>query len=326
MRLRTFPMALASVVLLAAACGDDDSKSNAQSSDGGPDSSAPSTSTKAGAGGAGRASAGRGGAGASGSRGGAGQGGDEAPSGGKAGEGAGSAGKPAAGSPATAGRSGGAGRGGPSAGAGGRGGPTAGAGGTTPVDAGVGVGEDDAGTIPVGGPYFTSAGLQGYVWLAPTGAGTTLRVTGYATTDFTPPVCIRGSVAATPDSSGNAMLGVNLNQPLDGELGTLRPTSAGLQINVTNLGASPLRIQIQTPDGATNDQGRWCAIVNGSGGFIPWSDFNTACWDGSGAAYARQPIVSAILLVPGTTGAAIPYDVCLNGLAQGAGDDADAGE
>jgi hypothetical protein len=319
MRLRTFQMALASVVLLAAACGDDDdSKSNAQSSDGGPDGSVSST-PKAGAGGAGKGSAGKGGAGASGSsgsRGGdkpaAGQGGDEAPSGGKAGEGAGSAGKPAAGSPATAGRSGGAGRG-----------SYAGAGGSTPVDAGVG--EDDAGTIPVGGPYFTSAGLQGYVWLAPTGAGTTLRVTGYATTDFTPPVCIRGTVAATPDSSGNAKLGVNLSQPLDGVLGTLRPTSAGLQISVTNLGASPLRIQIQTPDGATNDQGRWCAIVNGSGGFIPWSDFNTACWDGSGAAYARQPIVSAILLVPGTTDTAIPYDVCLNGLSQGAGDDADAG-
>jgi hypothetical protein len=306
MSLRNFSLVF--LVLLAAACGDDDSKSNAnQSSDGGPDSSAPSTTKRDG--------------GASGSR--AGDkpttppaAGAEAASGGKGGKGGSGAsgtGAPAAGSPATAGR-GGAGRG------------SSGAGGTTPPAA-PGVGEDDAGTLPIGGPYFTSGGLKGYVWLAQTGARTSLRVTGYATAEFTAPVCIRGSVAATPDYSGNAMLGINLNQPLDGDPGPFTPTSAGLRIDLTNLGGSPLRIQIQTLDGATNDQGRWCAVVTGSGGFIPWTDFNTACWDGSGAAYARQPIVSAILSVPGTIDAAIPYDVCLNKLTEGSAtpDDADAG-
>jgi hypothetical protein len=302
MSLRNFPT-LAFVLLLAAACGDDDSKPNAnQSGDGGPDSSVPTTTKRD--------------AGAGGSR-----GGDtpattpdqpeEPASGGKGGKGAsGSGGAPAAGSPATAGR-GGAGRG-----------SSAGAGGTVPAG-----GEDDAGTLPVGGPYFTSGGLKGYVWLGQTGAGTSLRVTNYATAEFTAPVCIRGSVAATPDYSGNAMLGINLNQTVDGEPGLFTPTSAGLQVNLTNLGGSPLRIQIQTQDGATNGQGRWCAVVNGSGGVVPWTDFNTACWDGSGAAYARQPIVSVILLVPGTTDVAIPYDVCLNQLTQSStpGDDADAG-
>lgn len=349
MRLRTFPSALASVVLLAAACGDDDSTANAnQSGDAGPDSSVPST-TKGGAGASGssgddkptssdKPAAGQGDEGESGGK--AGEGGSGGSGRGAGGRGAGGrgasgrggsgAGRPTGGGPATAGRSGGAGRGSPagvggsaSAGTGGK--TTAGTGGTTPADAGVG--DDDAGTLPVGGPYFTSGNLRGYVWLAQTGAGTSLRVTGYDTAEFTAPVCIRGSVAATPDYSGNAMLGFNLNQPADGELATFTPTLAGLQLNVTNLGASPLRIQIQAQDGATNDQGRWCAVVNGSGGFIPWTDFNTACWDGSGAAYARQPIVSAILLIPGTTDVAIPYDVCLNELAQtdASGDDADAG-
>jgi hypothetical protein len=182
--------------------------------------------------------------------------------------------------------------------------------------------------LPTGGPYFTSGGLKGYLWLAQTGAGTSLSVTGYGTTEFAAPVCIRGSVVATPDNSGNAMLGINLNQPMDGELRAFTPTLAGLRVDVTNRGASPLRIQIQTPDGATNDAGRWCAVVSGSGGFIPWTDFNTACWDDSGEAYARQPIVSAILLVPGTSDAAIPYEVCLNQLTEinaPPGDDADAG-
>ena len=64
-------------------------------------------------------------------------------------------------------------------------------------------------------------------------------------------------------------------------------------MNVENHGGSALRLQIQGPDGATSATDRWCAPIKGSGGFIPWSSFNTKCWDGTGTAYSGQPIVSA---------------------------------
>lgn len=174
------------------------------------------------------------------------------------------------------------------------------------------VDDDDAGVPEPAAPYFKSGNLQGHMWLAQAGAGTTLTTTGYAVAEVTGPVCIQGSVAATPDYNSNASLGLNLNQLPNQIPMSFTPTLGGLQLDVTNRAASPLRIQIQTQDGA----GLWCAVVNGSGGFIAWTDFNTACWDGSGTAYARQPIATANLQVPGGIEAAIPYDVCLNGLSE----------
>lgn len=308
MNFRTCHSSLAAIVLLVVACGDDESGSNAhRTTDAGPDASSDTSSSSGGKGG-------RSGANASGGRG----GNRAAGSGGKGGAEAGSGGDSQAGSGGATDELVSAGSGGSS----GEAAATAGEGGTSPTDAAVS--DDDAGVSPTGAPYFTSGNLHGYVWLAQSGAGTTLSTTGYATAEFTPPVCIRGSVAATADSSGNAMLGFSLNQPRDGEPEAFTPTSGGLQVSLTNRGTSPVRVEIQAADGATNDASRWCAIVNGGGGTIAWRDFNTACWDGTGAPYARQPILSATLMIAGTADAAVAYDVCVNQLAE-MGDDADAG-
>jgi hypothetical protein len=163
------------------------------------------------------------------------------------------------------------------------------------------------------GPYFTSGPWKGYFWTSVHGAGTTLTSTNFTVPMFEKPVCIKGSVVATPDSSGNAILGMNINQAhsIGASPLTLVPSLAGLTVEVTNPGSAPLRVQVNALDGATNGKARWCASVSGAGGFIPWSQFNTACWDGSGNAYNREPISAAMLLVPGNTTAAIPYDFCL---------------
>jgi hypothetical protein len=114
------------------------------------------------------------------------------------------------------------------------------------------------------------------------------------------------------------MLGVNLNQAqtIDALPQTIAPSESGIRVEVTNNSGSPLRVQVQALDGATNDQARWCAVVSGSGGLIHWSQFNTSCWDGAGTAYRRQPISAAMLLVPGSSNAAVPYDVCFRRLAE----------
>jgi hypothetical protein len=166
---------------------------------------------------------------------------------------------------------------------------------------------------PDRGPYFSSDAWHGFFWTAEHGTGTTLSSSNFTEPMFETPVCIQGSVSATPDSSGNAMLGVNLNQAqaIDAQPQTLVPSHDGILVAVTNSAGSPLRVQVQALDGATNEHARWCATVTGSGGFIPWTEFNTACWDGTGAAYDREPISAAMLLVPGTTDAATPFDFCV---------------
>ncbi|HET6340344.1 MAG TPA: hypothetical protein VFG30_44350 [Polyangiales bacterium] len=171
---------------------------------------------------------------------------------------------------------------------------------------------------PDRGPYFTSGPWHGFFWTAYHGPGTTLTSTNFTAPMFEMPICIRGSVALTPDNSGNAILGMNLNQAnsLDGAPLTIVPTRAGVQVDFTNNAGSPLRVMVQGLDGATNERARWCAALNSSTKFVPWSQFNTTCWDGLGSPYLHEPISTAMLLVPGTMGLAIAYDVCLKNLAE----------
>lgn len=320
--------ALTLIMLSAAACSEstESSDTNAQSADSGTDASVDTGDTgaeKPAGGRAGRGAAGRGGrggapAGGAGGKGGAGSardaGADEEvkddkddkddPEDGeeKEDENAGGTGGSA---PDAAGGAGGT-AGNATAGAGGTAGnATAGAGGSAPDD-------NDAGVADPQGPHLKTATLQGHLWLAFSGAGTTLTATGYDAAVVSDPVCIQGSVAATPDYNSNAAIGLNLNQLPNGVPMPFTPTLAGLQVDVANRAGSPLRILIQTQDGT----GLWCANVNGSGGYIAWTDFNTACWDGSGTAYALQPLAVASVQVPGGIDAAIPYDFCLNGLTE----------
>jgi hypothetical protein len=297
--------ALALIVLSTVACSDDgeSTDTNAQSTDAGADVAADS--------GAEKSDAGRGGRGDSAASGRGGRGG--APAAAEGGSGGTRSARDAGakdeeddkedeGQQEQAGATGGAGGAGGTAGA-----PTAGAGGTTDTGA-----DDDAGVPDLQGPHLKTATLQGHLWLAYSGEGTTLTATGYDAAVVSGPVCIQGSVVATPDYNSNAALGLNLNQLPNETPMPFTPTLAGLQIDVSNKAGSPLRILIQSQDGA----GVWCANVNGSGGFIAWTDFNTACWDGSGAAYALQPLAVASIQVPGGIDAAIPYDFCLNGLTE----------
>lgn len=169
------------------------------------------------------------------------------------------------------------------------------------------------------GPYHEDDPWSGYLWVAKNGQGTTLTASKtFQDKAFEQAVCIKGTVAATADSSGNAMLGMNVNQAqrTDAAPLVLRPSLDGLQVEVKNNAGSPLRVQVAGQEGTTNPDARWCAMVNGSGGFIPWTAFNTACWDGSGKAYKQQQISVAMLLVPGNAQAAVPYDFCLQRLAE----------
>jgi hypothetical protein len=166
------------------------------------------------------------------------------------------------------------------------------------------------------GNYFVSGAWHGYVFTAAQGMGTTVTPMDFSMQTTGMPRCIKGSVAAASDYSGVALLGVNLND--DGSTkGTVTPTKAGVMIEVKNNAGSPLRFQVETPAGGAD--GRFCAVISGTGGFIPWSSLNTACWDNSGKAYNNEPIASAMVQVPGTNMAAVAYDFCLVSLSEADG-------
>jgi hypothetical protein len=162
--------------------------------------------------------------------------------------------------------------------------------------------------------YVTSGDWSGYAWTAVAGNGSTLAPADFTGLAAGERLCITGTVAASPDYSGVAILGLNLNQPPDGsEPGTVVPALEGLLVDVDNPGASELRVEIEGPPSQ-----RWCAPLVGSG-FIPFTSFNTECWSDEGEAYAGQPLSTAMIMVPGQDSADVFYDFCLDGLGQTGG-------
>jgi endoglucanase len=172
------------------------------------------------------------------------------------------------------------------------------------------------------GGYVTAGSWQGYAWTAAsTEMGSTIAPKDFSALAAGGPLCASGSVAPQPDWGGYAMIGVNLNQARaqGAPENTIVPASAGLFVDVTDTGGSQLRVQISGPNGAFDPNQRWCAPIAGSGGFIPWGSFSTACWDLSGTAYSGQPLAQIAILVPGDFMVAVPFSFCLNRFAQNTG-------
>jgi len=75
---------------------------------------------------------------------------------------------------------------------------------------------------------------------------------------------------------------------------------------------------VQIQSGATS---RWCYALAGASGIvtIPYSSFNTACWDGTGLPYAGEALTGVQLTVPGNGLYETPFSFCLNSLSDGGG-------
>jgi hypothetical protein len=178
-----------------------------------------------------------------------------------------------------------------------------------------------ASALPDAGNYFSAGSWHGYAWTSVQPAESAIMPMDFSGQTTGMPRCVKGSVAMTTDYSGIAMLGFNLNQDngTNAPQMTVTPMKSGIMVDIANHAMSPLRLQVQTPNGGMNEKERWCAPISGAGGFIPWASFNTACWDGSGTAYAKEPISTAMVLVPGTSTAAVPFDFCVNSLVEADG-------
>jgi hypothetical protein len=156
---------------------------------------------------------------------------------------------------------------------------------------------------------------HGYAFTSASGTGSTIMPMNFDMRAAGTPLCASGTVGAAADYSGTALIGVNLNQPMGmGSAMPIVPTKAGLYVQVKNNGASTLRVQIQGPNGAMDANDRWCAPITGTSAFVPWAMFNTTCWDNMGAAYANQPIVAAMVLVPGGMTDPVKFDYCIETL------------
>ncbi|MES1205261.1 MAG: hypothetical protein ABUS79_04925 [Pseudomonadota bacterium] len=119
-------------------------------------------------------------------------------------------------------------------------------------------------------------------------------------------LCAAGSVPAS-DTAG-AQLGFNLNQAMlpPNPVNTVTPGQTGLSLTLSGSTAG-LRVQIQA------GTSRWCANVTGPSTMIPWTMFNTMCWNApAGVPFAAgTPISSVAIVAPGTMATASTFNFCL---------------
>jgi hypothetical protein len=151
------------------------------------------------------------------------------------------------------------------------------------------------------------------------------------------------------------MIGFNMNEAVDGKAdqckydaaaatadgppaATIPSSSTGIAFNWSAAKAPPLfRIQIQSVDGASNGDHRWCYTVPNTGGktFVKWEDFYTNCWNVGVDNPEDKPVQfksgtdaidAVVFLVPSTPSAKTPFDFTIVGFAPGTSkDDAPGG-
>jgi hypothetical protein len=211
--------------------------------------------------------------------------------------------------------------------------PTAtGAGGEGPAPNPTPTGENPPG-------YWESGDWHGCAWTGvdTRGVGTTITPQDFLTKAPADPYCVSGTVGADPEYESVALLGFNVNEPNTETCeyeavtdATVPPPTgetqaSGIAVNFVKQGSNTAftwRVQLQGAMGHLSGEAgaadRWCATITEVQGkvFIPYSSFNTACWDDSGAAYAGEPITAVSFLVPGSP-EATPFEFCVNGFAYG---------
>jgi glycosyl hydrolase family 12 len=150
--------------------------------------------------------------------------------------------------------------------------------------------------------------------------GTSITPVDFSAQQAGQPFCLSGSIVAEPAFQGEANIGFTINQAATSDVPgqaapalTATPTGNGIAYTFSKSVGTILRVQLQ-PAG---DGEPWCYEIPeaGGSGFAPYTAFNTACWDGSGQAYNREPIEAVKFQVPGDDQVATPYGFCVGGFA-----------
>jgi hypothetical protein len=169
-------------------------------------------------------------------------------------------------------------------------------------------------TIADSGYVTVSAGttvLAGFVSSATGGSGSSIALT-FDSTSF----CASGTVGKNSTYNCWATAGFTVNQSQTGMSGSSSPlafSGSTVTVSYVNTGGSTLEFQLY--DGSNY----WCSYLPASTSpttkTIPFSSFNTKCWDNSGTTFVSgTPITAVDLVVPGSNTTPTPYNFCFLGL------------
>jgi hypothetical protein len=160
--------------------------------------------------------------------------------------------------------------------------------------------------------FATNGTWMGYAFT--TTFGTTATITPACPTPCfagTTTLCAMGTVGGDPTYNSGAALGWSINQKATSTaVGLLTPSATGgLSITVSAV-VPGARVSIK--DAATPKPNEWCANLISTTATVPWSMFNTTCWNPSlGKAYAGEPIAAVQVVVPAMAATPVPFNFCL---------------
>lgn len=178
---------------------------------------------------------------------------------------------------------------------------TTGAGGSTTVACGNAFQATSGGWVTMPGAGTTCWHGYAFDFTETPNCGSTISPADFSMCSTTCALTVTGSVAAATAANtycGVVGLGININQAQGSKTAAaVAPTGTGIKVAFTETPATAA-FRVQLRDDTTSTQ--WCYTVTGSSpASIPYAMFNTACWDGTGAAYVKQPITSVQVLIAG---------------------------
>lgn len=194
---------------------------------------------------------------------------------------------------------------------------TTGTGGSTAVDCGSAFQATSGGWVTMPGAGSTCWHGYAFDFTETPNCGSTISPMDFSMCSTTCALTVTGSVAAATAANtycGVVGLGINIGQTQGSKTAAaVTPTGTGIKVAFTESPATAA-FRVQLRDDTTSTQ--WCYTVTGaSPAMIPYSSFNTACWDGSGAAYVKQPFTSVQILIAGGA-AATTYSMGVTSIAE----------
>jgi hypothetical protein len=169
-------------------------------------------------------------------------------------------------------------------------------------------------------PGASGSCLQGYAF-AGGDAGSSITPMSFATCGAACMLKMSGTVGAATMANayaGVGYVGFNVGQDASSTTpATIVPKGSGLTVTFTaSTGTLPLRLQLAADmTGAVF----WCyTIATPSAGTVtvPYAMFNKTCWDNMGAFYAKEPIMSIQMSVPGGATATTGVSVAITGVKE----------
>ena len=115
------------------------------------------------------------------------------------------------------------------------------------------------------------------------------------------------------DKFWGAGIGVNLNQAMvaDAPINAAQLTGTGVTVGISNPPKTEIRVVVD--DGGVE----YCAVLTGASTTVPWTDFNTTCWDKklpAAKALAGAPLSKALKVQVITGDTDRPFDFCISSI------------